>query len=94
MQHTGIQYTLQYLEIEGDVCHDQYPMVHLFLIYFFKSFLFACQMTQNLFKLVRKNPQGAELKQITFFSQNNRALDFYWLKVEKTQQQGGWMGDV
>ena len=51
-------------------------------------------MTQNLFKLVRKNPQGAELKQITFFSQNNRALDFYWLKVGKTQQQGGWMGDV
>ena len=48
-------------------------------------------MTQNLFKLVRKNPQGAELKQITFFSQNNRALDFYWLKVGKTQQQeDGW----
>ena len=31
-------------------------------IYFFKSLLFADQMTQKLFKVARKNQQGAELK--------------------------------
>ena len=51
-------------------------------------------MTQNLFKLARKNQQGAELKQILFFSKDNRALDFHCLKEGKTQQQGGWMGNV
>ena len=93
---------LQYLEIKGDVCHDQYPKVSLmflsifffffqvvFKICFFKSLLFADQMTQNLFKLARKNQQGAKLKQIIFFSNYNRTLDFYCLKAGKTQQQGG-----
>ena len=44
-------------------------------------------MTQNLFKL------GAELKQIIFFSNDHIALDFYYLKDGKTQQQGEWMGE-
>ena len=51
-------------------------------------------MTQNLFKLARKNQHGAELKRIIFFSNDNRVLDFYYLKAGKTQQQGGWMGNV
>ena len=51
-------------------------------------------MTQKLFKLAQKNQQGVTLGQIIFFSSDNRALDFYCLKVVKTQQQCGWMGNV
>ena len=51
-------------------------------------------MTQNLFKLAWKNQQGAELKQIIFFSNDYIALDFYYLKAGKTQQQVEWMGNV
>ena len=40
-------------------------------------------MTQNLFKLTRKNQQCAELKQIIFSSNDHRAVDF-----------GEWMGNV
>ena len=65
----------------------------VFNICFFKSLRFADQMTQNLFKLDRKNQQGAKLKQIIFFSNDNKALDFYCLNAGKTQQ-GGWMGNV
>ena len=50
-------------------------------------------MTQNLFKLARKDQQGTEVKQFIFVSNNNRALDFYCLNAGKTQQQGGWMGN-
>ena len=96
---------LQYLEIKGDVCHDQYRKVNLMFlsiyffqvdlnICFFKSLLLADQMTQNLFKLAQKNQQDAELKQIIFFFNDNRALDFYCLKAGKIQQQEGWMGIV
>ena len=51
-------------------------------------------MTQNLFKLARKNQQGAELKQIIFFSNDHIALDFYYLKARKTEQQEKWMGNA
>ena len=51
-------------------------------------------MTQNLFKLAQKNEQSAKLKQIIFFFNNHIALDFYYLKVEKTQQLGEWMGNA
>ena len=57
----------------------------VFNICFFKSHLSADQMTQKLFKLARKNEQGAEAKQIILFSNDNRALDFCWLLVGKTQ---------
>ena len=55
-------------------------------------FKFADEMTQKLFKLTQKYQQGAKVKQINFFSNDNRVLDFYCLKVGKTQQQWGWMG--
>ena len=55
------------------------------------SILFADQMAQNLFKLARKNQQRAELKQIIFFFNDHIALDFYYLKAGKAQQQGEWM---
>ena len=42
----------------------------------------------------RKNQQGSEVKQIIFFSNDNRTLDFYCLKAGKAQQQGGWMENV
>ena len=48
-------------------------------------------MTQNLFKLAQNIQQGAELKQIIFFSNDHIALDFYYLKAGKAQQQGEWM---
>ena len=51
-------------------------------------------MTQNLFKLARKNQQGAELKQIIFFSNDHIALGFYYLKARKTEQQEKWMGNA
>ena len=51
-------------------------------------------MTQNLFKLAQNIQQGAELKQIIFFSNDHIALDFYYLKAGKTQQQGEWMGNA
>ena len=59
------------MEIIGDISHDQYWKMDIFIylffqvvcyIYFFKSLLFADQMTQKLFKVARKNQQGAELK--------------------------------
>ena len=58
---------------------------------FFKSILFAVQITHNLFKLARKNLQSAKLKQIIFFTNDHIALGFYYLKAGKTQQQGEWM---
>ena len=61
---------LQYLEIKENVFHDQSKFnvfIYFFFqvvcyICFFKSHLFADQMTQNLFKLARKKQQGAKLK--------------------------------
>ena len=43
-------------------------------------------MTQNLFKFARTNQQGAELKQVIFFFNDNRALDFNCLKAGKTRE--------
>ena len=43
---------------------------------------------------LKKNQQGAELKQIIFFSNDHIALDFYYLKAGKTQQQREWMGSA
>ena len=58
---------------------------------FFKSLLFADQMTQNLFMSARKNQQGSEVKQIIFFSNDNRTLDFYCLKAGKhNNREDGW----
>ena len=103
LQHTGIQYTVTILENQGRClswplsqgkCNVTFYFFKLFLIFnifFFKSLLFADQMIQKLLKLVQKNQQGVELKQIIFFSNDNRALDFYCLKPRKTWR---WMGDV
>ena len=62
LQHLFITYTVTILGNKGDVCHGQCPNVNLmflstfffqlvFNICFFKSLLFADQMTQDLFKL-------------------------------------------
>ena len=48
-------------------------------------------MTQNLFKLAQNIQQGAELKQIIFFSNDHIALDFYYLKARKhNNRENGW----
>ena len=41
LQHTGMLCQLKYLQIKGDVCHDQYPKVNLMFlsISFFNLFL-------------------------------------------------------
>ena len=44
-------------------------------------------MTQKSLSWLEKNQQGVKMKQIIFFSNDNRGPDVYWSKVVKTQRQ-------